>query len=485
MKGTEEREFDKPLGLGKVSREILRRSVFPFIPLAEEPSLDGGAVQLRGRTVVAHSPSIGVPLESLGFFAFHYAASNVACLFATPKHLITGIYMPLRTKESDLRIMARSLGEEARRFGVEIAAGQTATYYGLEIPMITSTCLGTAMRQPLKPVRGDRVVIMGAIGNEALWLKGISEGISDESWRGFTPLPIILRLQKVEGVKLMHDVSEGGIKGAVLEITEAINLGIDISSKDLPYALGVEGLGQDVLRIPTYGTLIAIVDPNAVEDVSLACANMGVKCVDVGIVTSRAVPVVDGVEIEETGRIEIDELYGSFRPSDEVIDSLREALNSLEQDKQAYKIIPQVGTNMVYAKPWASSIEEVAGLSGRVVVSLGRPKVCGEIVYGGSIHMASVALSAMKLDPAARAAVNIRGGEEIEKVLLKMGLEVIEMPDTTTEDACPVATYIKHDGRLHEAYVHPGAFGIEPTTTIIGKTPGELLKVLLELAGRV
>jgi len=53
------------LGLGKVSREVLRRSVFPFIPLEEEPVLDGGMVQLSGRTIVAHSPSIGVPLDAL------------------------------------------------------------------------------------------------------------------------------------------------------------------------------------------------------------------------------------------------------------------------------------------------------------------------------------------------------------------------------------------------------------------------------------
>ncbi|MDP2901233.1 MAG: hypothetical protein Q8O47_09725, partial [Candidatus Bathyarchaeota archaeon] len=67
------------LGLGKVSREVFRRSVLPFIPLDKELELDGATVKLTERTVIAHSPSIGVPLEALGFFAFHYAASNVAC----------------------------------------------------------------------------------------------------------------------------------------------------------------------------------------------------------------------------------------------------------------------------------------------------------------------------------------------------------------------------------------------------------------------
>lgn len=122
--------FGGVLGLGKVRNEVLRRSVFPFVPLDRELSLDGGFMELKGRTAVAHSPSIGVPLNSLGFFAFHYAAPNVACLFARPRHLVVGIYLPLKTKEEDLRIIVKGLGEEAKKYGVSVTAGQTATYYG-------------------------------------------------------------------------------------------------------------------------------------------------------------------------------------------------------------------------------------------------------------------------------------------------------------------------------------------------------------------
>lgn len=294
----------------------MRRSVFPFIPLDEEPSLDGGMIRLKGRTVVAHSPSIGVPLEALGFFAFHYAASNVASLFARPMHLVTGIYLPLRTREEDLRTIVKGLGEEARRYGVKIAAGQTATYYGLEIPLITVTCLGEPVRQPERPREGDHVVVVGAVGGEALWLKALSEGCTDERWRHFTPLPAALRLQRVEGVKLMHDISEGGVKGALQEIAAAEGLRLDISSGRMPYAEGVEELGQDVLRAPTYGTLIAVVDPGAVGEVSRVCGEVGYPCAAVGTVKAGAGVHVDGVKVEGLERIALDELYGTFRPRD-------------------------------------------------------------------------------------------------------------------------------------------------------------------------
>ena len=69
-------EYDGVLGLGKVSPEVLERSVFSLLPMEAEPTLDGGTISLDGKAVIAHSPSIDVPLDALGFFAFHYAASR-------------------------------------------------------------------------------------------------------------------------------------------------------------------------------------------------------------------------------------------------------------------------------------------------------------------------------------------------------------------------------------------------------------------------
>ena len=62
------------------------------------------------------------------------------------------------------------MGDEAKKYGVIVTAGQTATYYGLEIPLLTSTCIGEEIRPPSKPVNGDRVLIIGEVGGEAVWL---------------------------------------------------------------------------------------------------------------------------------------------------------------------------------------------------------------------------------------------------------------------------------------------------------------------------
>jgi hydrogenase maturation factor len=291
----------------------MERSVFPHLPLADTPRLDGGVVQCKGEVVVSHSPSIGVPLESLGFFAFHYAASNVAALFARPKHLVTGLYLPVGSDERDLETISRGLGDEARRYGVTVVAGQTATYAGIEAPFVTATCLGERVGTLVDPAPGDTIYIIGEVGGEATWLREQSMGVVGYEWRGFTPLPILLRLHGVEGMTSMHDVSEGGVKRALLEISEALGVRLDVATYDVRLAEGVLSLKEDPLRLPTYGAMVVLARSGVREAVEEACAELDVPCSMIGVVEAGEGLIVDGKAVGHLDRVDLDGLYGSFR----------------------------------------------------------------------------------------------------------------------------------------------------------------------------
>ena len=473
------------LGLGKVSREVFRRSVLPFIPVEGEPELDGASVQLSGHTVIAHSPSIGVPLEALGFFAFHYSAGNVAAKFGRPTHLITGIYLPLNTSEADLRTITKSLGEEARRYGVKVTAGQTATYSGLEIPLVTSTCLGESIGAPHAPEPGNRVLIIGEVGGEAVWLKELSIGRGSEVWRGFTPLPVILRLQGVPGIKLIHDVSEGGVKGSLYEAADSLDMRVDVSTSDLVYAEGAKGLGEDPLRGPSYGVLMVFSDLDCIQGVADICRELGLPCVDAGSINEGSGLYIDGEKVSEQRRVGLDEIYGSIGGGDEVASILEGSLKRLSGIPGLVNLIPQVGLNMVYSRPSPVDAGDVAGLSGRVVAAMGEALVCGEVRYGASRFLASVLLEAAKIDPTVRSAVNIRGGADIQGQLEALGLSVEELAGGEDAEGCPVAHFIRDWGGLRDVYVHPGGHGVEPTTTILSRDPMSLVELLEELSKSV
>jgi hydrogenase maturation factor len=304
--------LSKELGLGKISKKIFQRTVRPHIPLNKDLELDGAHVKLKENTIIAHSPSIGLPIETLGFFAFHYSASNVAVKFGKPRNIVLGIYLPLKTQEKDLETIVRSFGSEAKKYSVNVIAGQTATYSGLKIPLITTTCLGESLRHTRQVCEDDLIAIIGEIGGEGAWLKSLRKGEISDKWRKFTPLPKALLLQLLPEVKLMHDVSEGGLSGALHEITESIHMKIQLESVKLNITSDWDNSINKVLFSPSYGTLITIFEPSGKKKICDIVKKAGYPFTVLQPLQEGKGLYVDDCLVDEHSRIDLDEIYGSF-----------------------------------------------------------------------------------------------------------------------------------------------------------------------------
>ena len=157
------------------------------------------------------------------------------------------------------------------------------------------------------------MLLIGEVGGEGVWLKGLERGEESEMWRRFTPLPAILGLQGVDQVKVMHDVSEGGVKGSLYEVADSLSIGLSVDTEGVVYAQGAERLDDDPLRAPSYGTLVAVVGPDGVSCVKNVCASIGWPATCVGEVVKGSGLKVDGVVVTDQKRIDLDEIYGSFQ----------------------------------------------------------------------------------------------------------------------------------------------------------------------------
>ena len=142
--------------------------------------------------------------------------------------------------------------------------------------------------------------------------------------------------------------------------------------------------------------------------------------------------------------------------------------------------IPQVGSNLVYAKVHSSTVEDAAALTGRIIATIRGPIACGEVAYGASSHLASAVIEAQRLDGEIRAGLNIRT-DDVARRLKEVGLTVVTIPSRIEGEGCPVTHYIRRTGELADAYVHPGDFGVEPTTTIIARHPDRLVEIMAEI----
>jgi hydrogenase maturation factor len=272
---------------------------------------------IKGDTVISHNLAIGVPLQTLGFFAFHYAVSNVAMRFAKPNFVVVGIYLPQGSTEKELEIIAIRLGEEIEKYDVRVIAGHTGVYKGLNAPLVSVTCLGRVVRKPDRLLLKDHVLIAGDVGKEALWLRTLEKGCTqagylEPSWK-LTPLPLANALMHLKDVKLMHDVSEGGVAGALYEVAESVPFKLEVHSNSISFYEGAKDLDEDPLKIPSYGALILLVGETGLANILNISKKLGYPCSVVGSLEKGKGLFIDGIMMEGIKRTRLDEIYGSFK----------------------------------------------------------------------------------------------------------------------------------------------------------------------------
>ena len=83
---------------GKLPLALLRKLVYRNLPISGHPlRIPSSSIGRKGSVIVSIDPVAGVPLNSYGFFAVHYSASDVAVKGAEPRFLMLDICYPAGT----------------------------------------------------------------------------------------------------------------------------------------------------------------------------------------------------------------------------------------------------------------------------------------------------------------------------------------------------------------------------------------------------
>jgi hydroxymethylpyrimidine kinase/phosphomethylpyrimidine kinase len=99
-----------------------------------------------------------------------------------------------------------------------------------------------------------------------------------------------------------------------------------------------------------------------------------------------------------------------------VLQRTQEAVNYIESIDGLGILIPETQSNLVFALNGAKTIEDVAGVRGRIVRigSRVRPSTC--VGFGSSLHVASAVLAYGKHNPKYRSAMNIRYDRKLNNI---------------------------------------------------------------------
>ena len=165
------------------------------------------------------------------------------------------------------------------------------------------------------------------------------------------------------------------------------------------------------------------------------------------------------------GAFRIHDPDSDLRSATRVRSSVRRGLRVLENTSGFARLIPNVGSNLVECTADARSIDDVAGVPGRIFDVKGRAAIPGEPEFGVSEHVASVLLAARASGSDARATVNVTYEPSLVERFADRGHVVVEfgggpdLDDAIAEalESAPEATVL----------AQTGGFGIEPITYVL------------------
>jgi predicted fused transcriptional regulator/phosphomethylpyrimidine kinase len=173
------------------------------------------------------------------------------------------------------------------------------------------------------------------------------------------------------------------------------------------------------------------------------------------------------------------------------------ALNILEGCQEFADLIPEVRTNLVYARPGAKTRYEVLGIDGRITVVNGLPHAAGKPRFGASSHMARLIVEIGKADPSVRAGIDFANDPGLAKWLedycqtkgwtfsvidRRKEPEEIKEAEGASMPWKVLEAIRAADGLVPRIFYETGAVGKEPVSVLVGRDPIEVAEEISKIA---
>lgn len=344
--------FDRPvLKPGKLPNRILAELLHDINESHDDPRLivgprvgeDAAHINFGDSVLIAKSDPITFAVNDIGWYAVNVNANDIAVAGGTPKWFLATLLMPAGSTEHEVRHIFRQLRCAAREIGVTVAGGHTEVTPAVTQPVVCGFMLGEApagsniSASSAEP--GDAIILTKGIAIEGTAILardarddllgvGIGTEVTSRAAEfllnpGISVLTDAQTLISCGAVHAMHDVTEGGISTAAIELATASNLDIQIERAKvivLPETAAIcDALSLNPWGLISSGALLAAVDPKEAAAAVEALKRAGVQASVIGSASEprdadkRNVNIVDDLgNIEPVETFERDELARYF-----------------------------------------------------------------------------------------------------------------------------------------------------------------------------
>ncbi len=313
------------LKVGKLDNALLSKAVINRIKCKRPEVLvhagvgeDCAAIDFGEYECVMSTDPITASVNDIGRLCIHISANDIASNGIEPIGILLAVMLPEGTTEEDITHIMGQAAETAAECNIEIIGGHTEITKAVNRPVIVSTAVGrgfkgqSASASEIKP--GDAILMTKTAGIEGTGIiacdyeEELREVLSGEELEHAKSL-----LSKVSVVKDgiiagrigthgMHDVTEGGILGAVWEMCSIAGTGARLDAEAIPADDVTRRICEhydiNMLRLISSGSMLIMTEEDKKAEIIRELAAQGIPAAQIG----KIVPKEEGLSICEGGK---------------------------------------------------------------------------------------------------------------------------------------------------------------------------------------
>lgn len=326
------------LKTGKLDSDLLEQIVFHNITYKRPEVLtrpgigeDCAVVDYGEYECVMSTDPITAAISDIGRLSIHISCNDIASNGIQPLGIMLAVMLPVGTTEEEIEEMMRQAGEASEALGVEIIGGHTEITPAVTKPVIVSTAIGRGIKGAsqnagnMKP--GDFIMLTKFAGLEGTGIIAcdfekqlvgvLTEAEIEEAKTLLDRVSVVtegVAAGKV-GTHGMHDVTEGGILGAVWEMCTIAGTGAEVWPDQVPVKEVTKKICShfdiNYLRLISSGCMVIIVPAEKKEEMARAMEAAGVEASYIGVIKDAAggICMKEGGSLTEIAPPASDELY--------------------------------------------------------------------------------------------------------------------------------------------------------------------------------
>ena len=179
----------------------------------------------------------------------------------------------------------------------------------------------------------------------------------------------------------------------------------------------------------------------------------------------------------------------SYKKISQMQNELADSITDFQNIKNISNLIPECQSNFVFSKIKPKKIKNILGISGRLVRAGNNVIQAGDLVFGGSQHVATAVIEVSKKFPEIRSAINIKYDPKTVTKAKKRKMSVLsydrkkESKNSKLKENSSISWGISNCLKLEmpDIIYHKGDLGKEPMIIVFGTTPTEVVRKIKQI----